>query len=370
MCVKQPSEAVIGVDAKVHEIVSTGDQTVYSPLSLLVLLASLLGAKAPQGQTESQLRNGFLSLQKKPDNNLASFDIGDQYVRQVMTSTRCNMQDTTSEDAPPIFCIANSMIIAERFEKAIKRAFIDKMTNDYQFQYSTVTIDTINAWVEKNTNGMIKNFLQEIPFDTAMLLMNTLYFKGQWEKTLDPVRNVMFESVDGQKYPMDRVGKTYSFPYLRDEERGFHVINLPFRRRFGEMQVPLDADVYAQLVPNLVRTPVNFEIPKFRVESKHKLKPILQAVGVDDLFSRSKANLSGMSDLPLFVSAVEQAAVLELNEYGLEASAVTQMTIMSKSLLTIMNPIPFICDQPFSFVLYDKQTNKIAFVGKYNRPTQ
>ncbi|KAL3311310.1 Serpin I2 [Cichlidogyrus casuarinus] len=178
MCVKQPSEVpAVKFDANLQEIASSGSQTVYSPLSLLVLLASLLGAKGPQGDTELQLRDGFLALQNRRDDNLASFDMGEE---------QCGMPNTSNEDSPPSFCVANSMIVSDRFEKSINRSFIEKPTKVYKFKYSTFsqnepekTVNEVNTWIAKSTDGNIKNFLQAIDPNTVMMLINTLHFRGK-----------------------------------------------------------------------------------------------------------------------------------------------------------------------------------------------
>lgn len=42
-----------------------------------------------------------------------------------------------------------------------------------------VSVEEVNQWVENATNGHISNFLESIPHDVVLMLMNAVYFKGE-----------------------------------------------------------------------------------------------------------------------------------------------------------------------------------------------
>ncbi|KAL3316056.1 hypothetical protein Ciccas_005309 [Cichlidogyrus casuarinus] len=169
------------------------------------------------------------------------------------------------------------------------------------------------------------------------------------------------------------IGKHAEFPYFRDEDNGYHVINLPFKgflvmanlngvkKRF----TPLHWIIYDMIVKKMQINLINFRIPKFKVYQRLNLKPILKSYGVGDLF-RSRANLSGIAG-SIHLTAIEQVAPLELNEYGLHASAPS--TEATKTVSRDSTGIDFFCDKPFLYVLYDSERREIILIGQYNRPS-
>jgi serpin B len=46
----------------------------------------------------------------------------------------------------------------------------------------------MNTWIAKNTNHKIKNLISESWLNsmTVMVLVNAVYFKGEWETKFDP----------------------------------------------------------------------------------------------------------------------------------------------------------------------------------------
>lgn len=66
---------------------------------------------------------------------------------------------------------------------------------------------------------------------------------------------------------------------------------------------------------------VEVSLPKFKVKGDTKLPPILEAIGIKDLFSQSRANLSGVSEEPLYVSDAFHSAVLEVSHVTISSSA-------------------------------------------------
>lgn len=56
------------------------------------------------------------------------------------------------------------------------------------FALNVDAANTINAWVESQTNNTIKNLIPATALnaDTRMVLVNAIYFKGNWEKQFNP----------------------------------------------------------------------------------------------------------------------------------------------------------------------------------------
>uniref|UniRef100_A0A8D2L143 Serpin family B member 11 (gene/pseudogene) n=1 Tax=Varanus komodoensis TaxID=61221 RepID=A0A8D2L143_VARKO len=117
---------------------------------------------------------------------------------------------------------------------------------------------------------------------------------------------------------------------------------------------------------NMEEDHVEVYIPRFKLEDSFDLNMTLQALGMIDVFDKSKANLSGMSPShPLFLSNVLHKAFLEVNEEGTEAAAVAGAVISIRSLVTYDL---FLVDHPFLFCIQHNPTNTVLFLGKLCSP--
>ena len=110
---------------------------------------------------------------------------------------------------------------------------------------------------------------------------------------------------------------------------------------------------------------VAITIPKFNMKYQTYLKDKMEGQGVTDLFNQ-RANLRGISDLPLYVSNGIHQAAIEVNEEGSEAAAATAVVV---GVRTISRKKRFFADKPFLFMIHDFQNNITLFAGKVVDPT-
>ena len=119
-------------------------------------------------------------------------------------------------------------------------------------------------------------------------------------------------------------------------------------------------------------------MPKFRLKQNVDLKPVLQALGLHDLFvppgSDGGADLAGISDPPspsdrLYVTCIQHAAFVDVNERGTEAAAVT---VMAAGKAEEQRMVPFVpefrADRPFLFLIRDNRSGAILFMGRLVQP--
>lgn len=109
---------------------------------------------------------------------------------------------------------------------------------------------------------------------------------------------------------------------------------------------------------------VEVSLPKFTIGSDFNLNVVLEAMGITDLFSVERANLTKMSQESLFVSSVFHKAIIEVNEVGTEAAAVAGGTVAFKQ-----HPSTFSCNRPFGFLIVERQTKTLVFSGQVTRPS-
>ena len=107
-------------------------------------------------------------------------------------------------------------------------------------------------------------------------------------------------------------------------------------------------------------------LPRFKLEDSFSLGDALSALGMSDLFNAATADLSGIDGKgQLFVSKVVHKAFINVDEEGSEAAAATGVIMMLRSLPRIME---FKADHPFLFMIREKNTGSILFLGRMMKP--
>ena len=117
---------------------------------------------------------------------------------------------------------------------------------------------------------------------------------------------------------------------------------------------------------NTILADINLKMPRFTLENKMDLTPALQALGMKKAFSGG-ADFSSMSDVATYISLVQQATRLKVDEEGSEGAAVT--VIVSD----LMRPLPeeevdFFLDRPFLFQIIESSTGTVLFMGQVSLP--
>ena len=109
-------------------------------------------------------------------------------------------------------------------------------------------------------------------------------------------------------------------------------------------------------------------MPKFEFDTSFALKDALTAAGLGDVFDEGKADFSGISDMPLFVSEILQKTRIELDEYGTKAAAVTAVAMAGGAMPQPKELKTVELNRPFAFLIYDKNKDQILFMGKVMEP--
>lgn len=113
-------------------------------------------------------------------------------------------------------------------------------------------------------------------------------------------------------------------------------------------------------------TVITILLPKFKVEEEYKLVPTLEKMGMKDVFTAHKADLSGISgSRDLVVSEVRHKAYIEVNEEGTEAAAATGVVVVPVSAPIIPK---FNVNRPMFFIIKHNSTKSILFAGKLCSP--
>uniref|UniRef100_A0A4W4G409 Antithrombin-III n=1 Tax=Electrophorus electricus TaxID=8005 RepID=A0A4W4G409_ELEEL len=245
----------------------------------------------------------------------------------------------------------------------------------------------INAWVSEKTKGKINETLPEGSIDstTILVLVNTIYFKGQWKKKFDKadVTELPFHVSEKEKCPVPMMYQETKFQYQRFPEDGVKVLELPYNgggismvlvlptenTKLSEVETQLTLKKLSGWLNATTETTVAVQIPRFRIEDSFSLKDKMEAMGLHHLFSAEHSSLPGMVanfTKGLYVSEAYHKAFLEVNEEGSEAAGATALAFLGRSLN--LNRESFVANRPFLLFIREFTINAIIFAGRVANP--
>lgn len=246
----------------------------------------------------------------------------------------------------------------------------------------------LHEWLNEQTGGLLKEQAEGIEFskDTIMALATTVYFKAKWrnEFFLENTTEEIFHGSNGDitcefmhqsRSDMYYWGEQFSAVGRSFESGGEMYLILPDEGVSVEELVQ-DASVIEFMKSgwdweNSKRVIVNQSIPKFDVVSSIDLKENLKQLGVMDVFDRSKSDFSTLTPLEeelggIFVSKIDHAARVTIDEKGCEAAAYTVMQMNTSAMLP-EEEMDFVLDRPFLFVITGEDGLPL-FIGIVNQP--
>jgi serpin B len=242
---------------------------------------------------------------------------------------------------------------------------------------------TINGWVEKQTNDKIKELLKKdvLKPDTRLVLTNAIYFKSAWANPFAEKLTQLedFTIAAGKKVQAPMMHKTETMPYFKGD--GFALVKIPYQGNALSMIVllPKSADGLSAVEKSLTSTElagwlakmklhrVDLKLPKFKITSEFRLEELLSKMGMPLAFTPA-ADFSGMTTQEkLFIGAVIHKAFVDVHEKGTEAAAATAV-IMAKGGPPSGPEATFYVDHPFTYLIYENNTGSILFMGRVNNP--
>jgi serpin B len=240
----------------------------------------------------------------------------------------------------------------------------------------------INDWVEQQTEGKIKDLLEPgtVTGDTRLVLTNAIYFNAQW-KDVFPKENSQdgqFNLLDGSSVTVPMMANYTEYGYAAGA--GYQAVELPYdgdelamlivvpdAGRFAEVEASLDGAAVAGLAAGLEPHALTVTLPKWTNDTKFSCKDQLQGLGMTDAFSPPTADFTGINGgvEPLWISDVIHQAHVLVNEYGTEAAAATAVIMVGGAM---PDPLRVDVDRPFIYVIRDRPTGTILFVGRILNP--
>ena len=289
-------------------------------------------------------------------------------------------------DPKVIMEIANSIWYRQGFN--VLQSFIDTNTLYYNAEVAGLDFgdpaakDIINNWCAVKTHDKIKDVLDYISPQAVMYLINAIYFNGTWTYQFDEKDSYTgtFTKEDNSQTDARYMKMQTDIAYLSNEL--FSAVDLPYGNGKFSMSVLLPKpgkttnDIVEQLsLSNFTNWTSGFSekevivtLPKFKFGYKELLnKPLIDmglGIAFNDMADFTDINPSGN----LSISRVIHQSFIDVNEKGTEAAAVTVVEIRYTSVGPEDGVFYFNADHPFVFVIREKTSNAILFIGRVSNP--
>lgn len=355
-----------------------GGNIFYSPLSIFLALA--MTYEGARGQTASEIQSVF----HFPEDNAT---------RRSSIAAICN--DLNKVGVNYTLSIANALWVQKDYQlldeyvNVIRSYYAGEATNVDFVKATEQARQTINAWVENRTSNRITNLIPEGALNqfTRLVLTNAIYFNGTWVKPFDGGHTTESDfRVNGSrtvKVPMmSQTGPEAIFNYAKVDnvqllEMPYNggnlsmLILLPKSDDLSSFEEALTLEKLNQWRNELSEQRVDVYVPKFNFTTQYQLSKNLIEMGMPTVFSEdTAADFSGMDGTRnLFIGDVLHKAFIGVNENGTEAAAATAV-VMVGSALPVSPVTIFRADHPFMFMIQERVTGNILFLGRVINPTQ
>lgn len=364
----------------------------FSPASVQTALAmTYAGAKS---RTAAQMAK-VLHVEKAGQGIHPAFQ---SLLQQLNTPRMFKSYEKVGDEIKPVEKPAYELVIANALwgqqDYPWNQAFLTLTASNYgaglrQVDFSNHPDEarkTINNWVEEKTRDRIKDLIAKGAISPMMrlILTNAIYFKAAWAEPFDDhaTREMPFHVSESSQVSVSMMFQKEGFHYL--ETDSFQALELPYKAYelsmivflpktmdgLDDFEKFLSAEKLDRWRAALHREEVEVYFPKFEFTSSFSLSKILKNLGMEDAFSPTSADFSGMTTAErIFISEVIHKAFVAVDEDGTTAAAATAV-MMEATAMPMPKPEPkvFRADHPFLFCIFHNPTGKILFMGRVADP--
>lgn len=348
----------------------------YSPLSLYMALSMLCEV------TGGKSREEVLEL------------LGAKDLEEVQKNALSIWNSNYSDDGAVSSRLANSFWLNEGF--SYQKETLNQLAKHYfaaSFQGemgSEAYNEDLRRWINQETGGLLKEQAGQLCFtrDMVFSLVSTIFFQAKWQEEFNQDKN------EERIFHGREQDQTCSFMQSENPEtyywaenfgaicKGLHyggVVWLILPDKNSSVEEVLKNPKFYELISKdhpgedwkdskfLI---VHLLLPKFDVAANLRLEENLKALGVQMVFEQDKADFSPLfqySEVPAFLSDVQQGSRVAIDEQGVTATAFTAMR-MDGAAKPPEEKIDFVLDRPFVFVICGISGDPL-FIGGVNQPS-
>ena len=325
-----------------------GENLIISPLSIFQALS--LAANGANGKTLSEMLDTLEneSLEELNKINLEIISIINQY-------TTIDIANAVMSKFTPL---ENYTKILEKYLAPIE---------------PLIDVEQVNNWCSNKTHGKINKILEELDPNAVMVILNAVYFKGEWSKKFSEysTRKLPFYNLGTEEINVDTMDQIEHFSYY--EDKNVQAIQLPFIKDYMSAIIILPSkgininkyidtlyiqnNEYNKIIEGLKYSKVHIQLPKFELEFEENLNQILIDLGMYEAFDEGLADFTGMREKgEFYIKRVINKTYLKVFEDGCEAAAVTAFEIDERGSIPIEEIIyDMKVNRPFLFLLKNRK---------------
>ncbi|MBL9026618.1 MAG: serpin family protein [Myxococcales bacterium] len=355
---------------------------VISPASITTALAMTWGGA--KGETAEQMKK-VLHFDGSADD--------------VMSTAGKLALSLESPNRPVTFRIANQLFGEKTFK--FEQPFLDKTKAAYGAPLELLDFvagpeaarGKINGWVEQETEKRITDLIPKegITGDTRLVLVNAIYFLGDWENPFEKDRTqaAAFSTTKADKVQVPTMNQTAFYKYAKKD--GVQALEIPYKGGsmsmvivlpdavdgLGALEKSFDAKKLDDLAKSMKGEQVFAQIPKFEIapQSSLSLGDHLVEMGMKTAFDRKKADFTLIANPPspddrLYIGKVFHKGFIKVDEKGTEAAAATAVAMPRAGSAAPAKPTEFKADHPFLYVIRDNASGLVLFMGRVSDPTK
>ena len=208
--------------------------------------------------------------------------------------------------------------------------------------------------------------------NTHLVVTNAIHLLADWERQFDPADTAEgeFAALDGSSTTVPLMRQTAELPVATDD--GVALVELPYvggelsmvvivpddSVEFDRFEADLTVDRLDALLSDLETAEVEVALPKFEFGFEAHLNEVLAGLGMERAFDLGRAEFGGMTDATVAIADVFHESYVAVDEAGTEAAAATAGSMQESA------PPRVVADRPFLFVIRDRPTGAILFLGR------
>ncbi|XP_051963694.1 serpin H1b [Xyrauchen texanus] len=264
--------------------------------------------------------------------------------------------------------------------------FVKNSKKHYNYEHSKInfrdkrsTINSINEWAAKSTDGKVPEVTKDVKNTDGAMIVNAMFFKPHWDEKFHNkmVDNRGFLVTRSYTVSVPMMHRTGIYGFYEDKENKLFVLDMPLAHKKSSMIfiMPYHVEPLERLeklltrqqldtwISKLEERAVAISLPKVSMEVSHDLQKHLGEIGLTEAVDKSKADLSNISGKKdLYLANVFHASAFE---WDTEGNPFDTSVYGSEKM---RNPKLFYADHPFIFLVKDKKTNSVLFIGRLVRP--
>ena len=341
-----------------------GQSKILSPLGITFALGMLNNGAT--GETQEQISQ--------------TLGFGDTSIEDINAFCRKLLTEAPTLDGNVEVKVANNVFIDKRYHlnsdfSQVAQDYYDASPMTCDFSKPANALSAINGWVKDHTKGKIAQPVSSLSPDVVSLILSATYFNGIWKDKFEKGNTKLAAFYEGNNYAVQMMHRKDKYDYAESED--LQVLRMPYGNEAFAMTVllpregkglndilaVLDGDEMAEIHAAMRQAQVDVKVPTFETSSDIDLCSVMAKLGMPKAFTL-QAEFPNFCDAAAFISEMNQHSSIRVDEEGTEVITVTDVRFPDGEYIPATEAV-FIADHPFVYVISEKSTGAIFFIGSY-----